>query len=61
VTEASSGSLWSALDGERAERRRFVVGIWAMHPHNPKFPEVEWTRGFSVAFSQWFAATLVNS
>ena len=61
VTEASSGSLWSALAGERAERRRFIVGILAMHPYNPKFPEVEWTRGFSVAFSQWFAATFVNS
>lgn len=32
-----------------------------MHPYEAQFPEVDWTRGGGVQFSQWFAATFVNS
>jgi len=33
----------------------------AVSEFEPQFPEVEWTRGFGFAFSQWFGATFVNS
>ena len=55
------GSFWTVLAGERAERRRAIFGLWSLHPFEPQFPEVEWTRGFGFAFSQWFGATFVNS
>jgi len=35
--------------------------MWAMHPFEPTFPAVEWTRGFGTQFSTWFFATFVNS
>jgi hypothetical protein len=47
--------------GERPDRRRVIGGLWALHPFEPQFPEMDWTRGFGVQFSQWFAATFVNS
>jgi hypothetical protein len=59
--DASDRSFWSSLAGEGAKRSRFIFGLWALHPYEPQFPEIEWTRGFGFAFSQWFAATFVNS
>ena len=47
--------------GERPNRRRLIGGLWALHPFEPQFPELDWTRGLGFQFSQWFAATFVNS
>jgi hypothetical protein len=54
-------SFWSGVAGSPADRRRAIFGLWSMHPYEPQFPEVEWTRGFGFAFAQWFGATFVNS
>lgn len=61
TTDVGTVSFWSSLAGERAERRRFIFGLWALHPFEPQFPEVEWTQGFGITVSHWFAATFVNS
>lgn len=51
----------SGIVGVRPRRRRAILGLWSMHPYEPQFPEVDWTRGGGVQFSQWFLATFVNS
>ena len=47
--------------GEPPNRRRVIGALWAMHPFESQFPELDWTRGAGVQFSQWFVATFVNS
>lgn len=54
-------SFWSTLAGTGADRRRVIVGVWALHPFEPQFPEVEWTRGVGFGAGQFFGATLQNS
>jgi hypothetical protein len=61
ANDDSGPSFWSSLVGGPAERRRFIFGLWTLHPFEPQFPEVEWTQGVGFAFSQWFAATFINS
>ena len=53
--------FWATLAGMRADRRRLVVGMWALHPFEPQFPEGEWTRGVGFAFGQFFGAAFENS
>jgi hypothetical protein len=50
-----------SIRGKAPDRRRFIFAIGAMHPFDPQFPEVDWTRGLGVQFSTWFGATLINS
>ena len=59
--EASGGSLWSALIGESVDRRRLTTAMWAMHPFEPQFPELDWTWGMAFSWSQWFLASFINS
>lgn len=54
-------SAWSAVIGERTHRRRLTAAIWAMHPYDPQFPELDWTGGLAFSWSQWFLASFVNS
>lgn len=35
--------------------------MWAMHPFEPQFPELDQTRGMGAQISSWFFATFVNS
>jgi hypothetical protein len=57
--EASTGA--PAMFGRRPDRRRIIPGMWALHPYEPQFPELDWTRGFGAQVSHWFVATFVNS
>ena len=52
-----SFSIW----GRTPDRRRFIPGIWAMHPYEPHFPEMEWTKGFGLQFETIYAGTFINS
>ncbi|MBT8488810.1 MAG: hypothetical protein KJO65_08325, partial [Gemmatimonadetes bacterium] len=47
--------------GVSPERNRVIVGLWAMHPFEPQFPEVDGTRGFGGLYGHWFGTTFVNS
>jgi hypothetical protein len=47
--------------GHDMGRRRAIAGVWALHPFEPQFPEVEWTRGWGLVWGQWFGATFINS
>lgn len=49
------------LAGERPDRDRIIGGLWAMHPFEPQFPELDATRGFGGLYGHWFGATFVNS
>jgi hypothetical protein len=55
------GSDPSGIFGREPDRRRLIAGMWAMHPFEPHFPEMDHTRGFGAQLSQWFVATFVNS
>lgn len=47
--------------GESPDRDRVIGGLWAMHPFEPQFPELDATRGFGGLYGHWFGATFVNS
>lgn len=47
--------------GHDVGRSRAIAGIWALHPFEPQFPEVEWTHGWGLVWGQWFGATFINS
>ena len=47
--------------GKTSDRRRFIPGVWAMHPFLPHFPELDPTSGVAIQFSTWFFATFINS
>lgn len=49
------------LVGHDVGRRRAIAGIWALHPFEPQFPEVEWAHGWGLVWGQWFGATFINS
>lgn len=59
--QATDGATGLRLLGHKPDRRRAIVALWALHPFEPQFPEADWTGGVGVQFSQWFAATFVNS
>jgi hypothetical protein len=61
ASQAADRSFWSTLAGERMERRRLTAAMWAMHPFEPQFPELDWTWGVAFSWSQWFLATFINS
>lgn len=50
-----------AILGRPPERRRVIAGMWALHPFEPQFPEMDRTRGFGAQISHWFIATFMNS
>ncbi len=50
-----------AVLGRRPDRNRFIGGLWAMHPFEPQFPELDGTRGFGGLYGHWFGATFINS
>lgn len=56
-----SRSGWARLVGRRESRTRAIAGVWALHPFEPQFPELEWTRGFGFVWDQWLGATFINS
>lgn len=57
VSHAGSFSIL----GSPPERRRIIPGLFALHPFDPKFPEMAWTRGGGIQASTWFAAGFMNS
>jgi hypothetical protein len=57
--EAQNGG--HGVFGAKVARPRAILGVWALHPYEPQFPEVTWTSGVGVAFSQWLFATFINS
>ena len=59
VTPSDRGFL--ALLGRTPERARVIPALWAMHPFEPTFPEVERVRGGGLQFANWYAAVFVNS
>jgi hypothetical protein len=59
AAEAGGGSTW--LVGRTPERRRLIPGLFVMHPYDPQFPEMDWTRGGGFQFSTWFGAAFMNS
>ena len=50
-----------AVVGASPDRNRVIVGLWAMHPFEPQFPELDGTRGFGGLYGHWFGTTFVNS
>ena len=61
IVPAQDGRGWTVIIGEEHSRPHITVGVWALHPFEPQFPELEWTWGFGVKSQQWLAATFVNS
>jgi hypothetical protein len=61
VEEIDRAAGPAAIFGRRPERRRLIAGMWAMHPFEPQFPELDRTRGMGAQISSWFFATFVNS
>lgn len=59
-TSIAPGTAWSIF-GEKPDRRRVIAGIWALHPFESQFPELDPTRGVGVQVSSWFGASFVNS
>ena len=49
------------MAGTAPERNRIIPGLWAMHPFEPHFPELDGTSGFGGLYGHWFGATFVNS
>ena len=47
--------------GKTTDRRRFIPGVWAMHPFLPRFPELDPMSGVAIQFSTWVFATFINS
>lgn len=58
---AGEGGWLSAVVGESPRRTRVIPGLWAMHPFEPHFPELDGTSGFGGLWGHWFGATFVNS
>ncbi len=58
---AEQGRGWTAIFGREYSRPHVIVGVWALHPFEPQFPEFDWTQGFGVRSHQWLAAAFVNS
>lgn len=58
---ADERSRHAWIIGREPDRRRLIAGMWALHPFEPQFPEMDHTRGFGAQVSQWFVATFVNS
>ncbi|MDH3271240.1 MAG: hypothetical protein OEN56_07910 [Gemmatimonadota bacterium] len=50
-----------AVVGHSPNRSRVILGLWAMHPFEPQFPELDGTKGFGGLYGHWFGATFVNS
>lgn len=59
-SEEASGWL-RAVVGDSPDRDRLIGGLWAMHPFEPHFPELDGTSGFGGVWGHWFGATFVNS
>ncbi len=57
----SERSTWSVLAGTRSRRARIIFGLWALHPFEAQFPEVDSTQGFGFVAGGWFGATFINS
>lgn len=47
--------------GESPGRDRVIGGLWAMHPFESQFPELDGTQGLGGLWGHWFGATFVNS
>lgn len=60
VDEGCRGWL-PAVVGTSPTRDRVIVGLWAMHPFEPQFPEIDATQGLGGVWGHWFGATFVNS
>lgn len=60
-TNATRGGWLRVIAGTSPDRDRVILGLWALHPYEPQFPEIDGTRGFGGLWGHWFAATLVNS
>lgn len=61
-TSASDGGGWlRSILGDSPDRDRVIGGLWAMHPFEPQFPELDETRGLGGLYGHWFGATFVNS
>lgn len=58
---SEQGRGWTALFGREHSRTHVIVGLWALHPFEPQFPEFDWAQGFGVRSQQWLAAAFVNS
>lgn len=52
---------WSGWLGQEYSRAHVVLGVWALHPFEPQFPEFEWTWGYGVKTRQWLLASFMNS
>jgi len=60
-TEVDGGGWLRAVLGQAPDRDRIIPGLWAMHPFEPHFPELDGTRGVGGLYGHWFGATFVNS
>lgn len=52
---------WGILAGKKVSRPHVKLGLWALHPFEPQFPELDWVSGFGLKADQWLIATFVNS
>lgn len=60
--EMGDGHGWlSAVLGATPHRSRVIPGLWAMHPFDAQFPELDGTSGFGGLWGHWFGATFINS
>lgn len=61
AVDGDGGGWLAAVLGTTPRRNRIIPGLWAMHPFEPQFPELDGTRGFGGLWGHWFGATFVNS
>ena len=61
VSDIAESRDWKVLAGRNVSRPHVKLGLWALHPFEPQFPEFDWASGFGIKADQWLVATFVNS
>ena len=61
VSDTVESTGWKVLAGRKISRPHVKLGLWALHPFEPQFPELDWASGFGIKADQWLVATFINS
>tara|TARA_Y100001936_G_C15795300_1_gene518635 strand:- start:84 stop:677 length:594 start_codon:yes stop_codon:yes gene_type:complete len=60
-SDTAESTGWKLLAGQNVSRPHVKLGLWALHPFEPQFPELDWVSGFGIKADQWLVATFINS
>ena len=61
VSDTAGSTGWKVLVGQNVSRSHVKLGLLALHPFEPQFPELDWASGFGIKADQWLVATFINS